>query len=100
MIKDMNNLSGLDKAGLLFQILGETLALTLFNDLSESDLLKIRIRSKELKHTSISLKKEILEEFYFKLLSKQNKTKDLDTSEGLFDFLKNLNNEQLYSLIH
>lgn len=99
MIKDMNNLSGLDKAGLLFQILGETLALTLFNDLSESDLLKIRIRSKELKHTSISLKKEILEEFYFKLLSKQNKTKDLDTSEGLFDFLKTLNNEQLYSLL-
>ena len=30
MIKDINNLSGLDKAGLLFQILGESLALTLF----------------------------------------------------------------------
>ena len=34
MIKDINSLSGLDKAGLLFQILGESLALTLFNDLS------------------------------------------------------------------
>ena len=44
MIKDINSLSGLDKAGVLFQILGESLALTLFNDLSESDLLKIRIR--------------------------------------------------------
>ena len=65
MIKDINNLSGLDKAGLLFQILGESLALTLFNDLTESDLLKVRIRSKELKHVSVSLKKEILEEFYF-----------------------------------
>ena len=45
----INNLSGLDKAGLLFQMLGESLALTLFNDMTESDLLKIRIRSKELK---------------------------------------------------
>ena len=51
-MNNINNLSGLDKAGLLFQILGESLALTLFNDLSESDLLKIRIRSKELKHIS------------------------------------------------
>ena len=32
MIKDINNLSGLDKAGLLYQILGESLALTLYND--------------------------------------------------------------------
>jgi len=99
MIKDINNLSGLDKAGLLFQILGESLALTLFNDLSESDLLKVRIRSKELKHVSIGLKKEILEEFYFKLLSNQNKHTVSGSSDGLFDFLKKLDNEQLYYLL-
>ena len=51
----INNLSGLDKAGLLFQMLGESLALTLFNDMTESDLLKIRIRSKELKLIEIIL---------------------------------------------
>ena len=99
MIKDINSLSGLDKAGLLFQILGESLALTLFNDLSESDLLKVRIRSKELKHVSISLKKEILEEFYFKLLSNQNKHAVSEPSDALFDFLNKLNNEQLYYLL-
>jgi len=99
MIKDINNLSGLDKAGLLFQILGESLALTLFNDLTESDLLKVRIRSKELKHVPISLKKEILEEFYFKLLSNQNKGTVSQASDGLFDFLIQLNSEQLYSLL-
>ena len=99
MIKDINNLSGLDKAGLLFQVLGESLALTLFNDLSESDLLKIRIRSKELKHISVSLKKEIIEEFYFKLLANQNKTTNFETSEGLFDFLNQLDSEQLYYLL-
>ena len=96
MIKDINNLSGLDKAGLLFQILGESLALTLFNDLTESDLLKVRIRSKELKHVSVSLKKEILEEFYFKLLSNQNKNMESQSSQDLFDFLNKLNSEQLY----
>ncbi len=99
MINDINNLSGLDKAGLLFQILGESLALTLFNDLSESDLLKVRIRSKELKNVSVSLKKEILEEFYFKLLSNQNKSMHLDNSEDLFEFLKKLTGEQLYYLL-
>jgi len=99
MIKDINNLSGLDKAGLLFQILGESLALTLFNDLSESDLLKVRIRSKELKHVPISIKKEILEEFYFKLLSNQNKHIISEGSDGLFDFLNQLNGEQLYYLL-
>ena len=99
MIKDINNLSGLDKAGLLFQILGESLALTLFNDLSESNLLKVRIRSKELKHVPISLKKAIVEEFYFKLLSNQNKHTISEPSDALFDFLNKLDNEQLYYLL-
>ena len=98
-MNNINNLSGLDKAGLLFQTLGESLALTLFNDLSESDLLKIRIRSKELKNISISIKKEVIEEFYFKLLSNQNKQLDKDSSEALFEFLNQLNNEQFFYLL-
>ena len=98
-MNNINNLSGLDKAGLLFQMLGESLALTLFNDMSESDLLKIRIRSKELKNISVSLKKEVLEEFYFKLLSSQNKHPEQDSSEALFEFLNNLNNEQFFYLL-
>tara|TARA_B100000700_G_scaffold40364_1_gene40901 strand:- start:149 stop:1084 length:936 start_codon:yes stop_codon:yes gene_type:complete len=99
MMNNINNLSGLDKAGLLFQMLGESLALTLFNDMSESDLLKIRIRSKELKNIPISIKKEVLEEFYFKLLSNQNKTIEQDSSGALFDFLNQLNDEQLFYLL-
>ncbi len=98
-MNNLNNLSGLDKAGLLFQMLGESLALTLFNDLSESDLLKIRIRSKELKNVPISIKKEVLEEFYFKLLSNQNKTAEQDSSGALFEFLNQLNNEQFFYLL-
>ena len=98
-MNNINNLSGLDKAGLLFQMLGESLALTLFNDMSESDLLKIRIRSKELKNISVALKKEVLEEFYFKLLSNQNKHPEADSSEALFEFLNKLNNEQFFYLL-
>ena len=61
----INNLSGLDKAGLLFQMLGESLALTLFNDMTESDLLKIRIRSKELKNIPVSIKKRSVRRILF-----------------------------------
>jgi len=71
----------------------------LFNDMSESDLLKIRIRSKELKNILVSVKKEVLEEFYFKLLSNQNKNPDQDNSEALFEFLNKLNNEQFFYLL-
>ena len=95
----INNLSGLDKAGLLFQMLGESLALTLFNDMTESDLLKIRIRSKELKNMPVSIKKEVLEEFYFKLLSNQNKHVEQENNEALFEFLNKLNNEQFFYLL-
>jgi len=98
-MNNINNLSGLDKAGLLFQMLGESLALTLFNNMSESDLLKIRIRSKELKNISVSVKKEVLEEFYFKLLSNQNKNPEMESSEALFEFLNKLNNEQFFYLL-
>ena len=46
----VDTLPGLDKAAILFQILGESLALTMFQNLSESNILKIRVRSKELKN--------------------------------------------------
>ena len=64
-------LPGLDKAAILFQILGESLALTLFQGISESQILKIRVRSKELKNVPFNLKKTILEEFYFKMMTQK-----------------------------
>ena len=73
--------------------------LSLHDALPISDLLKIRIRSKELRHISLSLKKEVLEEFYFKLLSNQNKKAEEDSSGNLFEFLNKLNNEQFFYLL-
>ena len=40
-MSDINNLNGLDKAAILFQIFGESLALTMFQEIPESELLKI-----------------------------------------------------------
>ncbi len=67
----LDTLPGLDKAAVLFQILGESLALSMFQGISESDILKIRVRSKELKNVPFELKQGILEEFYFKMMTQK-----------------------------
>ena len=99
--KDMTNyenLSGLDKAAIIFQVYGESLALSFFTDLPESSIIKIRVRSKELKGIPSELKKTVLEEFYFKMMTdKYQKSKP--SSVRLFDFLDDLNEEQIYYLL-
>ena len=64
-MKDVNNFTGLDKAAILFQVFGESLALTMFQELPETELLKIRVRARELKNVSVDVKQNILEEYYF-----------------------------------
>ena len=98
-MNDMNNLSGLDKAAILFQVLGESLALSMFQNIAEADIMRIRIRSKELTRIPITLKKNILEEYYFRMMSKQHQSSQ-NTSEKLFSFLHDLNDEQLFYLIN
>ena len=90
-------LPGLDKAAILFQVLGESLALTMFQGISESDILRIRVRSKELKNIPFAVKQTILEEFYFKLMTLKYRTVNKD--KKLFAFLDDLNDEQIYYLI-
>ena len=98
-MSDTNNLTGLDKAAVLFQIFGESLALTMFHELPESELLKIRVRSRELKNISIDMKQNILEEYYFKMMSQ--KYHNLSNRENkLFNFLISLNDEQVFYLIN
>ena len=97
MPDNIESLPGLDKAAILFQILGESLALTMFTGVSEADLLRIRVRSKELKHIPFESKKEILEEYYFKMMTQ--KYRQITKSNKLFSFLINLTNEQIYYLI-
>jgi len=94
----IDTLPGLDKSAILFQILGESLALSMFQGLSESDILKIRVRSKELKNVPFDIKQNILEEFYFKMMTQ--KYRETNKSKKLFSFLDELNDEQIYYLIN
>ena len=45
---DYNSLSGLDKAAILFQVLGEPLAVSFFSGVSKEKLMQVRVRSNEL----------------------------------------------------
>ena len=92
------NLSGLDKAAIIFQVYGESLALSFFTDLPESSIIKIRVRSKELKGVPAELKKTVLEEFYFKMMTDKYQN-NKPSSVRLFDFLDDLNDEQIYYLL-
>ena len=96
---DIDNINGLDKAAILFQILGESLALSMFQGISEADTLRVRVRSRELRNIPLALKESVLEEYYFKMMS--TKYHNFDKNENkLFSFLIELNNEQVFYLIN
>jgi len=99
MYNDINNIAGLDKAAILFQVLGEALALSMFQNISESDIMRIRIRSRELHNIPVATKKAIVEEYYFKMMSRQYHKKN-NTEDKLFSFLHDLNDEQVFYLIN
>ena len=98
-MENKNDLQGLDKAAILFQVLGEALALSMFQNISEADIMRIRIRSRELQNIPVAMKKNILEEYYFKMMSKQYHSMS-NTEDHLFSFLHKLNNEQMFYLIN
>ena len=93
----LESFSGFDKAAVLLHVLGDSLAMTLFKTISEPDMLKLRIRSRELQNIPSSLKKAVMEEYYFKMMSE--KYRDKQESDDLFEFLRGLNDEQLYCLL-
>ena len=96
---DIDSLTGLDKAAILFKVLGESLALSMFQNISEADMLKIRVRSREISNIPTTVKHVILEEYYFKMMSTQYHNLDKDDNK-LFSFLNDLNDEQIFYLIN
>ena len=94
----IDDLNGFDKAAILYQVLGDSLSLTLFKNLSETEKLQLKVRSTELANTSFSIKKAVLEEYYFKLMS--NKYQDHQETDSPFDFLAKLDDEQLFYLLN
>jgi flagellar motor switch protein FliG len=91
-------LTGLDRAAILFKVLGDNLSVTLFKDLSESELNKIRKHSQSIKSIPFNVKKEVLEEFYFQFVSEKFKEKGEEVHHP-FDFLKNISEDQIIYLL-
>ncbi len=92
------DLTGLDKAAILFQVLGDGLAVTIFKGLSDTDMRRIRVRARELDAVPFKVKKTVLEEFYFSFLAQKYK----ETESGgrkPFAFLEKLSDEQVAYLI-
>ena len=100
MINDYHMLSGLQKVAILFSVVGESLALSLVKGLSKTNIRKIRSTVREMDAVSYSVKKRVMEEFYFGFLSEQFETGDKEDGPiQPFEFLKDLNEEQLNALV-
>ena len=101
MINDYNSLSGLQKVAVLFSVVGEGLALSLINGLSKTEIRKIRSTLQTMGAISFSVKKRVMEEFYFGFLSEDVGQNDTDGNAiHPFDFLKDLTDEQLFALVN
>ncbi len=95
---EVSSLSGLDKAGILFQVLGDGLSVTIFKELSDTQMRKVRVRAREVTAVPFRVKKAVLEEFYFGFLAE--KFKD-SSGEGKkpFAFMDKLSDEQVAYLV-
>ena len=101
MINDYNSLSGLQKVAVLFSVVGEGLALSLIKGLSKTEIRKIRSTLQTMGAISFSVKKRVMEEFYFGFLSEDVGQNGTDGNAiHPFDFLKDLTDEQLYALVN
>ena len=100
MINDYHMLSGLQKVAILFSVVGESLALSLVKGLSKTNIRKIRSTVREMDSVSYFVKKRVMEEFYFGFLSEQFDGEGSDDGSPIqpFDFLEDLNDEQLIAL--
>ncbi len=99
MITDYNQLSGLQKVAILFSTLGESLALTLVKDLSKTDIRKIRSAIREMGDVAFSVKKRVMEDFYFNFVSEKFEEDDSDEPKKPFEFLTEITDEQLVALL-
>jgi len=99
MINDYNMLSGLHKVAILFSVVGEGLAISLVKGLSKTEIRKIRSTIREMKEVSFSVKKRVMEEFYFGFLSEQFQSGKEDGPIQPFEFLNKLTDEQLVALL-
>ena len=98
-MKTLDELTGYDKAAIIFDIFGVSLSINMFKGIPEAKFYKLRDHAKTLRNdVPTSVKKEVLEDYYFKMLSNE-KYKDKTSSEKMFNFLEGLDDEQLFALL-
>ncbi|HOU17141.1 MAG TPA: FliG C-terminal domain-containing protein [Candidatus Marinimicrobia bacterium] len=95
---DAKNLSGLDKATILFKALGPDLSVQLFKGLSRSQMQKIRENMAKIANIPFDVKKAVLEEFYFSFVSEKFIPAEEETKKP-FEFMLKLTDEQIAYLI-
>ncbi len=100
MISDYNRLSGLQKVAILFSVLGESLALNLLKDLDKTEIRKIRAAMRGVQQVAFTVKKQVMEEFYFAFVSEKFQENDeSDEPKKPFAFLEDLTDEQVIAML-
>ena len=100
MISDYNRLSGLQKVAILFSVLGESLALSLVKDLDKTEIRKIRAARRGVEQVAFTVKKQVMEEFYFAFVSEKFQENDeSDEPKKPFAFLEDLTDEQVIAML-
>ncbi len=92
-------LAGIDKAAVLFDILGARLAGQLFPNLTDEEIIAVRQRVPEIKDVHFEYKKMVLEEFYFSFMSKKFAAEAKEATSQPFSFLDGMTEVQLAYLI-
>lgn len=113
VLKDYPNLKGEVKVAILFKVLGEDLALTMFKGrISEDKLLRVKNRSRRIEYVAPALQRLIVEQYYNSLLAFETPSPSTDEAEEpkspkkpefvynkIFAFLNDLTSEQIFYLI-
>ena len=99
MINDYNMLSGIQKVAVLFSVVGEGLAMSLIKGLSKTEVRKIRSTLRSMDTVSFSVKKRVMEEFYFGFVSEEFVEDKNGKPIQPFEFLHELTDEQLFALV-
>ena len=95
-------LTGTQKAAILFKALGYNLARSLFKDISEDDVARIQqaMNDPQVQRAPFQVKKQVLEEFYFGFIAERVQPEEGEGGEKRpFKFLAELNNDQIVYLL-
>ncbi len=96
---DEKNLTGLDRAAIIFKVFGSNLAVSLFKNLSTVEMGRVRNHADMMNHIPFNLKKKVLEDYYFELMGQKFRENTGEEVADLFGFLTDMTDEQIAFLL-